>query len=299
MLGESDRVALALETIAQLSSTEALKVAEAAAAPVLKAAQVLNAAKAAHENAVAHENAILVNPASTRAEKRLAMDASEAAEQVQVEAFAVLDALLAGFCDELGNFARSIPAQEPLAPAAALPEFVAASEEDEAKASVHPIDAEPVADAEQPDDAPAEAAYVRLAPELAEAAWAQSEPSANVVPGSDGEQSEPDLPPLISPDPVPAQTSVGSDDPEPAVWTGRKSLEDLIAIYLDSDQISLAWHLADLAEEQGLRPPVPAIALKALLGGTALAGPYDASTQTLGEWLAAMMSAVEEADSAG
>jgi hypothetical protein len=84
-----------------------------------------------------------------------------------------------------------------------------------------------------------------------------------------------------------------------AIWSGSKSLDELLAGYLDRGERALAWKLAELAEEVGFYSPVPVILLKALAAGPAIVGPYDQSTQIMGEFLAAGMSALDVADELG
>ena len=79
------------------------------------------------------------------------------------------------------------------------------------------------------------------------------------------------------------------------VWTGQNTLDDLLAHYLDAGDSALAWHLATLAEERGHRPSIPSTALRALAVQSAIVGPSDYATQTISEYLAAAMGAVETA----
>ncbi|HUM37567.1 MAG TPA: hypothetical protein PLQ85_11910, partial [Anaerolineae bacterium] len=67
----------------------------------------------------------------------------------------------------------------------------------------------------------------------------------------------------------------------------------------DQGELALAWHLTDLAEENGLVPPVPSGLLKSLVASVVLTGPYDAAAQNLGEWLAASVAEVETAEARG
>lgn len=97
-----------------------------------------------------------------------------------------------------------------------------------------------------------------------------------------------------------AQAATGQDGPEEkAAWNGRQSLDDLLTLYLDRGELALAWHLADLAEDRGYSVPVPAALVKALAAGPAITGPYDQSTQAMGELLATAMSALERAEADG
>lgn len=84
-----------------------------------------------------------------------------------------------------------------------------------------------------------------------------------------------------------------------AVWTGRRPLDEVMTRYFDQGELALACHLAELAEENGLVPPVPSILLKSLVASGVLTGPYDLAAQTLGEWLAAAMAEVEAAETRG
>lgn len=84
-----------------------------------------------------------------------------------------------------------------------------------------------------------------------------------------------------------------------AVWTGRLPLDEVMTRFFDQGELALACHLAELAEENGLVPPVPSVLLKSLVASRVLTGPYDLAAQTLGEWLAAAMAEVETAETRG
>jgi len=281
--------------IAHLHAPEALDKAEAAAAPVLGALQGLTEAEQAHAGAVAHEQTVRADPASSRAAVRLALDASDEAEQRLAEAREALQAALADLAAALSDLARFDPPEASEHKAEDAQAEKVGSDDWDPTPAAEPDASELLQDPDdQSDIRPGSA--VPSVPD--EALPVPPEPAVVAAPAF--VPTEPDLPPLVEHVPLRAVAPESlPDQQEQAVWTGRKTLEELTATYLDTDQVALAWHLADLAEERGLRPPVPAIALKSLLGGTALAGPYDPSTQTLGEWLAAMMSAVEETEAEG
>jgi len=313
----------AMATIAELPTLAALDAATAAAAPLLEAWHHSRETGQAHAEAVAHEVQLKADPATSRPDLRRALDAAEETEQQDNAARAALDTELARFAATLRALmpADTAPVDAPSADGAApVPGLPNEHGTQDANAAVDkaPNELETLA-ADDTEDA-AEEPVVKVAegddtvrgaqaPIAEHASGLALEPQTGDGPAAPqaGRYEGPDVvdrPAKVAVTPVPPSAIVVEPAPapaqdEPAVWTGRKTLDDLTADYLDSDAVALAWHLADLAEERGLRPPVPAIALKSLLAGTALAGPYDAMTQTLGEWLAAMMSAVEEAETEG
>ncbi|WP_218821981.1 AAA family ATPase [Haematobacter genomosp. 1] len=87
----------------------------------------------------------------------------------------------------------------------------------------------------------------------------------------------------------------GADEEPAAVWTGRRSLDDLLADYLGNGETALAWHFADLADENGYHVAISPLLIRALAVGPAITGPYDPSTQAVGELLASAMSALDRA----
>jgi hypothetical protein len=76
-------------------------------------------------------------------------------------------------------------------------------------------------------------------------------------------------------------------------------LDDLLTIYLERNEVALAWHLADLSEERGEQPAVPAAVLKALAIYPAIARPGDVASASTQDILAEAMSCVEEIEREG
>ncbi|KJS41399.1 MAG: hypothetical protein VR71_18690 [Roseovarius sp. BRH_c41] len=100
-------------------------------------------------------------------------------------------------------------------------------------------------------------------------------------------------------EPVAAANEMDQEYEPSAVWTCPRELDDLLADYLGKEETALAWHLADLAEEAGHVVPIPPPLLRALAAVPAITGPYDYSTQAVGEMLAAAMSALDRAVESG
>ena len=85
----------------------------------------------------------------------------------------------------------------------------------------------------------------------------------------------------------------------PPVWSGAQPLDQLLAEYLFAGEHALAFQLADLAEERGFAPALPAAVFKALVVSPAVAGPWDAAAQRMGEILADAMATVDSVEATG
>jgi len=223
------------------------------------------------------EEAIRSTPATTVAERRErdrrsgeALDRTEvcageaaAAEGDLARATQELAALLHGLCGQTEPEAIDpVPEEpEPLAPAAPEPEAQPALVE--------------------PD---------RHFPPTVEQASRISEPAEAQAAFSPG---------ILLPEPQTATDPQPEPEAQAASWTGRLPIDEVMTQLLDRGDLALAWHLSDLAEANGLTPPVPSGLLKSLVASEVLTGPYDAAAQTLGEWLAAAMAEVEAAEARG
>ncbi|WP_040475734.1 AAA family ATPase [Paramagnetospirillum caucaseum] len=89
------------------------------------------------------------------------------------------------------------------------------------------------------------------------------------------------------------------DDAQCAVGPQSVGLDDLLAHYLEGDELVLAWHLARLSEKRGGRPPIPAPVLKALAIAPSFRRPEDMADPFRLEVLAEMMSTVQIAGEEG
>jgi hypothetical protein len=78
----------------------------------------------------------------------------------------------------------------------------------------------------------------------------------------------------------------------PARWGGARSVEDLVARYLEAGETTFAWRLAELAGEHGLNPQLPPAILKALAASPSVSSPYDVAAQRVGEMLAAAQAEI-------
>lgn len=91
----------------------------------------------------------------------------------------------------------------------------------------------------------------------------------------------------------------GIESNSSAVWDGEYPLDELLARYLDAGEYAIAFHLADLAEENGFLSPLPAAVLKALAVMPTVAGQWDIVAQGIDEVLANAMTAVEAVEQEG
>lgn len=250
--------------------------------------------------ASAAESRIRQDSAANRNDVRRAFDAAETAETavsvVQGRYDAAVDALRTAL--QVG----SCEAQDPVAASvepAELPPLLAHSDGN-ADDAVLPV---------QVDDHTAEPAVPQS---ILDASLAVVEPQKPVPPAAptvafpgpqEGQKDdEPVGSDLLFDEPQKdeiGEVPVEAADTSAAIWTGRLSLEEVMTRYLDRKELALAWHLADLAEENGMALPVPAALLKPLVASEVLTGPYDATAQHLGEWLATAMAAVEVAETGG
>jgi hypothetical protein len=257
------------------------------------------------------------DPSISRAQKRQALDAADAAETAAVQAKAALREAQTRFVADLRALATAhvtspSPASDaPTAPARAEPatDALAASDFETLDREAVELEApeiegsEPAAGREpagsKPDESPASAGadlprpLSRAEPlarglSLAPMDFAPHAPAAVAVGSVEKISEEPR-----------ADTAVFDAVRPAAIWTGRQTLDEVTTQFLDRGELALAWHLAELAEEKGLTPPVPAGLLRSLVAAQVLTGPYDAAAQTLGEWLASAMSEVEAAEARG
>ncbi|MBF0400591.1 MAG: ATP-binding protein [Magnetococcales bacterium] len=84
-----------------------------------------------------------------------------------------------------------------------------------------------------------------------------------------------------------------------AIWDGEQPLDELLARYLDAGEYAIAFHLADLSEENGFLSPLPSAVLKALAVMPTVSGQWDIVTQGIDEVLANAMTALETVEQEG
>ncbi|MFC3086706.1 AAA family ATPase [Tabrizicola soli] len=279
-----------LAKVGAVDDPDILDRAEEAVAPLLAAVADLDVAAVALADAAGAERDARADQGLSRPEVRAAMDRLDRTEAAEQTARSRLEATLQDTLRVL-DFSRTPPAEIPAVEAeelvakqdvqVRLPEDTVPERPEEPIAEILPRpEQEPAAEPLLPE-ALAGGTPEAEAEELARLAAIFEDPPESPV--------EPD----------PSEAEVDLKDESVAVWTGRKSLDDLLADYLDRGEAALAWHLADLAEEAGHIPPIPPLLIRALAAGPAIAGPYDQSTQAMGELLAAAMSALERAEEAG
>lgn len=300
-----------LRWIEAADSLDKLKRLEGAIAGLPYALDDLDAKSGALADAIAAEDKIRADRSRSRAELRAALEEAEAAEMADQAARAKVADLLRDVIPQLDQQAEGVDVSPDVVgmrdhvAAVLSAEVLEPTSSDAGDARVEETRA--VVDVAE-DAAPLdEGSYDerQSEPDAPSGSQAQSE--------SDDESESPvavqdevdrlaiilDETSIEAPDVDPEILETVADDGPAAVWTGRKSFDELLADYLDKGELALAWHLADLAEEAGHQFPVPSLLLKALAAGPSITGPYDQSTQTMGEVLAGAMSGLDRAEEEG
>lgn len=300
-----------------LDSPEAMTDAEGLVADLLLLQHASAQAQDAFAKAEARDRAVGADPAATRPEKRAALDAADAAEAAATTARDALCVAVAGLLaalkglggdrgpGETGSFEAEAGGPEP----AATKTHDSRAPEPEMTVSIE----SPVEDmALTPVDINQHGVHAVVPSEGSTSPSPRALPSVLSTDPTDAPTAI-SIPPAPTPDADPdsdlldgraeAVSVSQATDPEPeeiaATWTGRQSLDEVMTQLLDQGELALAWHLTDLAEENGLVPPVPSGLLKSLVASVVLTGPYDAAAQNLGEWLAASVAEVETAEARG
>lgn len=305
-----------------VDSPDTMAEVEGLAANVLSLQDVSAAADVRFSEADRQVHASGADPSISRAQKRQALDAADEAETAATRAKAALREAQTRFVADLRALATAhvtsaSPASDaPTAPARAgsATDVLAASDREtfdrepvEFEASgaegSEPADREPAVS--KPDESPSASGgdvpqpLLRadpLAPgsSLAPMDLVPHAPAALAVGPVEKTSEEPgECRAFSDPDAL-------SDALKPAaIWTGRQTLDEVMTQFLDRGELALSWHLAELAEEKGLTPPVPSGLLRSLVAAQVLTGPYDSAAQTLGEWLASAMSEVAAAEARG
>lgn len=286
-----------LTAIDQLATADTITQTEALVSALATARNDFAAAEAAMVAAETYQKQVAADPNATRPEIRAALDAADVAEAKESEAKQGLHLGIKALAEALQGWLTDasdapdhepVPIEEPQAvplKVAALQVTQVFSEPD--TTLIRPAAADHVA--EPPVDADADQLQ-------------QCEPEPVTAPSVSAatqifEDSAYGLPSQTDPV-VPTSLDEGTTE-EPAIWSGRQTCDDVMTHFIVSDELALAYHLAELTEERGLRPPVASGLLKALVASRVLTGPYDAIAQTLGERLAAAMTEVEKADAEG
>ncbi|RGP37075.1 hypothetical protein D1012_10395 [Pseudotabrizicola alkalilacus] len=285
-----------LAKVRTLDTRDALERLEGFVVSLVGAAAVLAEKVAAAHEATLLEQTARLNADCSRSELMAALDAAERAEGEEKAAHENFERLVQQTLDQL-----DVPISQELSAAIQL-----ASDEERLP--------------ENAQDDPVDI-YAALPPTTEREPEPQDDPLHATVPGaknglSEERQFEAEQPAAMAEkrtklaavfEDTSATLSVNISQPvEPeadedpaAVWTGHKTLEDMLAVYLHDGELALAWHLADLAEEAGHVPPISPLLIRALAAGPTITGPYDQSTQGMGELLAAAMSGLDRAEQSG
>jgi len=272
------------DLLAQAKSLEEIEVVETAIAPVIVAEADWQIALSSREEAVRVEDEIRADRGRSTADLRAAGKQAELMEEAEQSARRRVEEAVRTALLELEGGPVVVAVDLGSSDHEEMPDLAEDALFEQAQAPFDVVASEPLAAVVPEPTTVPEAEIIAAAPH-AHAPLAAGEISrlAAIFDGPGAQEFEQDS----------QEEDEGTDEVPEAVWTGRRSLDDLLADYLGKGETALAWHFADLADENGYQVPISPLLIRALAVGPAITGPYDPSTQAVGELLASAMSALD------